>query len=353
MLKKQVNNNKPNKFKGFSLITQSNLANNIKKYIGNQQFYQVQLAQVVKVLSQQDVNPQTYSFHQPGAILCRLLYLQLNQSQENLKVILPRNSSLINIPVVGQIVLCSKHPSYQVDVNQGMIFDQYYYFDILNILNSKNNNSIPGVSYTNQKVLQNQNILGKQFIVDTQIKMTPYKQGDVILSGRYGNFIKLTYENINKKYNSQIIISNGQSTVTLVDYKQNLDYTQSSSSNQNSQGTLKGNNIILQSDRVIINSKTKNTQIFSKKDLVASSNQNVFIDSKKVQINAKQITIMVGDNKVIVNNSGVTIDATNIQLNGKTSINGVQNGVTPGFCSIPVCPFTGAPHTTNVVGVPK
>ena len=349
MLKKQSKNVRPVLFKGFSLITQQNLASKVRKYTDKQQFYQVQLAQVVKVLTQDDVS-ENYPSHQHGSILCRILYSQMNQEQDNLKVMIPRNSSLINIPVVGQIVLCSKHPSYQVDVKQGMIFDQYYYFDILNILNSQNNNSIPGVSYSKQTFIQNENTLGKQFIVDNQIQKIKYKQGDVVLSGRYGHYIKMTYENINKKTNPKVIINNRQSYIRLERHNQDDDYITPSSTDERGQKSLKGDNIILQSDRVIINSVKKNNQLYSKVDLVLSANQNVFVDGKKVQINAKQIVISVGENKVTINSSGVSISASKINLQGQTSISGIINGSTPGFCSIPICPFTGAPHTTNVVG---
>jgi len=75
------------------------------------------------------------------------------------------------------------------------------------------------------------------------------------------------------------------------------------------------------------------------------------MESKTINLSGeKSVTILVGDNKIVVNSSGVTITATNINLNGATTIRGITAGGTAGFCSMPVCAFTGAPHTINVVG---
>lgn len=55
--------------------------------------------------------------------------------------------------------------------------------------------------------------------------------------------------------------------------------------------------------------------------------------------------------KLEMANSGVTLEAGSILLKGETKINGVIAGVTPGLCSIPICPFTGASHTIDKAGM--
>jgi len=67
-------------------------------------------------------------------------------------------------------------------------------------------------------------------------------------------------------------------------------------------------------------------------------------------LKASKVTIKVGSNEVVIDSAGVTITATKITLGGPTEISGIQAGSTPGFCSLPVCAFTGAPHTINIVG---
>lgn len=353
-----INTNTPKgPFRGYSLLTQQNLLSNISKYLRSQQFYEVQLGQVIKVLTQVNVGEPYYEVHQPGAILCRLLYTQTDQRQQNLKVMIPRNSSCFTIPVVGQIVLCSEHPSIAADPKDGMIFDQYYYFGILNILNSRNNNSFIGISYPNQQdkqeqqATQDQKVIDQTFIVDNNIQTPQYTQGDVIISGRYNNHIKLSHDNIDENYNQNIIINNGNSQIKLINNKVDVDPLQVSSDDQYGQKNLKGSNIIIQSDRLLVNSIISNTQLYSKVNLVLSSNENIFVTSNNVNIQAQEVIIKVGQNSITVNSSGVKIDAPKIELNGATTINGIQDGTTPGFCSIPVCPFTGAPHTTKTVGV--
>lgn len=62
------------------------------------------------------------------------------------------------------------------------------------------------------------------------------------------------------------------------------------------------------------------------------------------------IKCRVGANEVEVSSSGVKITAPTINLNGTTVLRNSQAGGTPGFCSLPLCTFTGALHTVPSAG---
>jgi hypothetical protein len=65
---------------------------------------------------------------------------------------------------------------------------------------------------------------------------------------------------------------------------------------------------------------------------------------------ANTVTILVGNTEIVVSSNGVSINSSKITLNGATTINGIQPGTSPGFCSLPKCLFSGDPHTINTVG---
>lgn len=294
-------------------------------------------------------------------------------------IMLPRDPYDVIIPVDGQIILCSKHPSFEVDVSEGMVFDQYYYFGILNILNLQNNNSIQGVSYISKDEIaaepDDQRLGQSKFFVNQSIQRQRYEPGDVIKSGRYGHALKFT--NVRGDDQKDMLpmttLTNHQKVQgEQMDYKSKiiLLYAKKQDSNLiqvSSKRTLLdsvnkfsliGDNILLDSERIIINAHKNDVQIYGSKSIEISANENIFLETENTQMESKTInlsgeksvTILVGDNKIVVNSSGVTITATNINLNGATTIRGITAGGTAGFCSMPVCAFTGAPHTINVVG---
>lgn len=288
----------------------------------------------------------------------------------------PRSAFIQEIPVVGELVLCSQYPSQDIDTKQGVIFNQYYYFSILNILNNQNNNVVADVSLINpqqQPAQENQNLCGKNFYINNQIKPIKYEQGDVIVSGRYGHSIKFTNNrgNQNEVMLPSIIISNENSACTKNDTVQNSvdcgsliqlgnfetqpkDPFNIASSrsllDEINSFSLIGNNILQYSDRIIINGREKDVEIYAKQNVEISATSNILGESQNIKLKAKKVTISIGSNEVVIDSGGVTINATKITLGGPTQISGIQAGGTAGFCSLPVCAFTGAPHTINIVG---
>lgn len=395
MKKNSLKRTEPATYRGPSFMTDENVGQKIRQITGGEQFYEVDLAQVRKVLTKEDVNEQTYPIHQNGAILCRILYDGLGADEGSLTVMLPRKPNHLEVPVVGEIVLCSKHPSNDMNVQDNMVFDQYYYFGILNILNQVNNNSLQDVSYINEKqqaAQQDSDKLGRDFYINKEIAPLPYSQGDIILSGRYGHAIKFTSNKgqDDKKMLPSIIISNDNSGLVYEEQERfwsNAQSTQGCGSyvglikvqkepqslpklpsersllDNQKQYSLIGNNILGFSDRIIVSAKTNDVQVYANQNVEVSSNNNVFVESDKITIEGKtQITLKVGDSEIKITKGGITIKSSNVTIEGDTAINGqttidgvttikgIQNGATPGFTSISVCPFSGAPHTINTVG---
>ena len=123
-------------YKGTQILTDANIADKVRKYSPDEKFYEIDLAEVRKVLTIEDViegteqQPSKYPQHIPGAIQARLLYTQREKEVQQLLIMYPRSAFIQEIPVVGELVLCSQYPSQDIDTKQGVIFNQYYYFSI-------------------------------------------------------------------------------------------------------------------------------------------------------------------------------------------------------------------------------
>lgn len=65
-----------------------------------------------------------------------------------------------------------------------------------------------------------------------------------------------------------------------------------------------------------------------------------------LEIDNGSTNIKVSGGNIDIKCSAATIKDGNVTVDGgKVTITGVQPGATPGFCQLPVCAFTGAPHT--------
>ena len=361
-----------------SIVTNYNV--NKVNQVQFDEFYQVDLAEVVDFVKPNQKNKDGENIYVQGAIKCRLLYLQQYKDKQDLVIMLPRDPFIHQMPIIGEIVLCSKHPSFEfLDVKQGINLDQYYYFGVLNILNNQNHNAVLASSIIGlQEKLPDQNskVYGQDFYYNDEIQEVDVVPGDVKFSGRYGNSLKFTHilSKDGKKRLPIIIISNNHDKINILDngqrfqslnncgssiFLQNIDSqpnemiqisSQRSLLDEINEFSLRGNSIVANSDKIIINTKVGDFELYSKQNIELSSTKNIFVETKNIKMKANTVTIIVGGNEIIVDSKGVSINASKITLNGTTTINGIQAGSTPGFCSLPNCLFTGAPHTINMVG---
>lgn len=362
--------NRSEQYKGPNLITNQTIIKQLRKQIGNEQFYELELAEVKQILTQDNED------YEPGAIKARLLFIQPGKEVQNLIVMIPENPYINYIPIIGEIIICSRRPVYSVDTEQGINLEQYYYISILNILNNQNHNSIPDISIISDEQ-QPANIqedkCGSQFYINNNIEKVKYKEGDIIISGRYGHSIKFSYNYgaNGKTMLPMISISNEQSglfennefqsidncgsLIVLNKYQQQPDQTLNIASNRNILNNIQdfsliNNNIIISSDRIIVNAKTNNVQIFSKNHIEISANSTIGIESDNIIIQSnKSIKFQVGSNQIIIDTSGIKIKTNKLTVEGSIELKNVQNGMTPGFCQMTTCAFTGAPHTVNKI----
>lgn len=344
------------------------------------EFYQVDLAEVISFVEPDQKNKDGDIVYAQGAIKCRLLYLEQYKNKQDLIIMLPRDPFMHQMPIVGEIVLCSKHPSFQMlDVKQGINLDQYYYFGVLNILNNQNHNAVLAssvIGLQERQPDQNSKVYGQDFYYNDEIREFDVVPGDVKISGRYGHALKFTHSlsKDGKKRLPMISISNNHDKINTLNngerfqslnncgssiFLQNTDTqpeqliqisSQRSLLDEINELSLKGNSIIVNSDKIIINTKVNDFEVYAKQNIELSSVKNIFVETKNIKMKAKTVTIVVGENQIVVSSSGVSINSSKIMLNGTTTINGIQAGTSPGFCSLPKCLFTGAPHTINVVG---
>lgn len=344
------------------------------------EFYEVDLAEVVSFVEPDQKNKDGDIIYSEGAIKCRLLYLEQYKNKQDLVIMLPRDPFTHQMPIVGEIVLCSRYPSFELlDVKQGINLDQYYYFSILNILNNQNHNAVLAssvISLQEKQPDQNSKVYGQDFYYNDEIKEIDVVPGDVKFSGRYGHSLKFTHvlSKDGKKRLPMISISNNHNKINTLDngsrfeslnncgssiFLQNTDSqpeeiiqisSQRSLLDEIGELSLKGDSIVINSGKIIINTKLNDIEVYAKQNIELSSVKNVFIETKNIKMKANTVTILVGNTEVVVSSNGVSINSSKITLNGATTINGIQPGTSPGFCSLPKCLFSGAPHTINTVG---
>ena len=277
-------------------------------------------AQVIKTITSDnpdpivDVNGNKHTTI--GTILCRVISQGSIGSQQ---VASPKSTSTINIPVKDEIVTLTKTPSPN---NNGFI---WLYSDPHSTYNggSINNNKTP-ISQTISSPKTNINNYKKSELGITnnphpttqpqELKETPINPliqnvGDIIRYGRHGQSLRFG----NNSGNPITILRNGQSTSTepgFIPVSENIKNDLSSlylTSNQTIKFSLANEDfisyplppitpssfnppqVILWSDRVILNAKSDSVLISAAKSVGLSSNESINIDSLSFNLHSNDI----------------------------------------------------------------
>lgn len=272
----------------------------------------------------------------------------------------PLFSNIKNYPILNEIVYIIALPNQGVMENGAS--KVYYYFNSINVWNHPHHNAVPFFITTNSQNTQNKNYqvtalgstnksqssstkinLGSGFVEYNNIHPLLSYLGDYIVEGRWGNSIRLgsTVKSTSNNWSSNgengnpiTIIRNGQSKDTssegYLPIVENINKDLSSiylTSNQkiplkSSSKTYTSyttpptdpssyidSQIILNSERVLINSTKDHILLSSPKSINLNSTDSVNIDSKNLFVlNSK--TIKLGDK-----------DTTNPMLKGNETVN--------------------------------
>lgn len=259
----------------------------------------------------------------------------------------PANNNIKKIPLIGEIVLLFK--SYNQYASNSKTREIWYYLDTINIQSSINENRLPGLSLSRR--LRNKNLNqqpGRTFDETKKISpLQPY-EGDMLFEGRFGNSIRFgsTISTVPENYVHKspawtgdingdpiIILSNGRSNLddkqfvvenvetdksslylTSTQKINNLTFS-TSTSPTNFNNNFNGSNFIGIAERIILRSKTDQTIIDSKKDIILNTPSNVMIGDSS----ANQTGIPQGDQLVDVLTKIVKILAKGNLVQGSIS----------------------------------
>jgi len=294
------------------------------------EFYELEPAEVLDIILDEN-HPQFKDYRDIGKAKVRFVTSQNGMSSEVLTYAKPLDSNIKSYPLVHEVVIAVNY------------LGDLYYTQRMNIFNNPNENSYPGVSLPslqtkgsggkgsakeyneistsgspNKKNDQSAFSLGKIFSTNKNIKPIKPFEGDIIYEGRFGQSIKfgsnpkthlpnmkikvghpeevpnkflaLIEENINDDPNSLWITSDeeiGFNPATL-DSDVHLQFY------PNKPPTFIGNQLFINSDRVVLNARQNEIMGFAKKAIN-------LVSSGIFTIDAVGETIINSSNKVIVN----------------------------------------------------
>lgn len=310
--------------------------------------------ELVPQLRGSDKTNKDYSY--VGRIVCRPIHSHKKTPFENLPVAIPIDRSMRDYPLKNEMVVIAKY------------LGRYYYSKTLNVFNQVNTNfdfvwlnaygekrkntqedreninfSAAGSPNSDIEESQDLRVLGEYFEEDLNIHpLRPY-EGDLLVEGRFGNSIRFGGYNVGDVQgfdgrNPQILIRNKQATRfnqedfgthieedinedgssihitsgdTVSTYKTTVETKKESIEDYPS--NLDGDQIIINTDRLILSSKRFETFLFGKKtigavtdgrytvdagkDIVLHSSQNSVINATQTRINSNKIYLGEEENE--------------------------------------------------------
>lgn len=226
----------------------------------------------------------------------------------NLSFAFPLNFHTVTYPVVDEIVTLIESP---FDLNPSENNKCFYYLSSVNLWNTPNHNAFPVITPTNSKTFIKAQLNSptdftqEEFIEQDNIRGLLPQMGDVLMQGRNGQSIRFS----NNKGNPLIYIRNGQDKTlqnSFRDITENVKNDLSSiylTSTQKIENlTLVNENfvsystppitpsqfiqpqVILNSDRVVIEAETDSVLISANKSIGLLSNESINIESKDINI---------------------------------------------------------------------
>lgn len=275
---------------------------------GQPRSLEVEAAEVVDIILDESHPEYTDEGNAVGCILARLIQTQNNVSDYVLTWIKPASANTIQYPLIGECVLIVKGASTDSQRQTGATQKLWLPYP-QNIWMDVNENSLPAASYALERRLARPSeydrhkgdaepegpTLGNSFEPVEIAPMQPY-EGDLIIQGRWGNSIRLgstsepqagdpnLYSDGGSKGDPIITIQSGYGNASdtgegyhLEDYTTSGDSSQivlaagqkipleiastnkdsyHNSSTPDEQDAFEGNQVIINSDRIVFNTKT-------------------------------------------------------------------------------------------------
>jgi|TARA_B110000444_G_scaffold250594_1_gene277265 hypothetical protein len=268
----------------------------------------VEAGEVVDIILDESHPEYTDTGNGVGCCLVRLIQTQRNQSDYSLNWLKPASANNIQYPLIGELVMCMDGASADSQRQSGATM-KYWLPYPQNVFNDVNENSLPFASYALDRRLGTPSefdrhkgdaepegpTLGNSFESKEIQTLQPY-EGDMILQGRWGNSIRFgstadpqagdpnLYSDGGAKGDPIITMNVGYGDASdtaegyhIEDWSTSGDGTQvvlaagqiipleiastnkdsyHNSSNPDEQDAYEGNQIILNSDRIVFNAKT-------------------------------------------------------------------------------------------------
>lgn len=234
------------------------------------------------------------------------------ETPENLLKAVPANPHFRQYPLIGEIVALDYEPSERSSVISGQI--KAYYKRIVNIFNLPYNNALPNLLNTDSVVLWPD--------IEELINAYPLLPfpGDVTVEGRFGNSIRLSgIKNTGNIYSDD---TNNQKPFIIIRNGQNPDFETNTPIPVAEDINLDSSTIFLTSDHTVpllqANLK-RDSYIEPPEEANIYKGAQVVINSDRVFINSKEDSIFLSSNSSIGLNGG------NINLDGDDYI-GIDAG---------------------------
>ena len=335
-------------------------AREMKRYMKQQntpEFYELEAAEVIKVLlDDEDLPfiPETgeRDYTKYGCIHARMAVS--NTGKQDIKIIAPLDPNIKDYPYPGEYVIVADY------------LGDTYYTQKINMRNNVHSNIVPGLSkiynpFDGEVIKSN-----LPEVQNPKIRQLKAEEGDITFNGRFGNSIRFgsnvksvkETETEGKKNSPNVIIRAGQGvqeTILKKPVKEDINKDGSSLWMTTDQVVplfqssvsrvpdlqpkeLDGKQIILNSDRIVFNSKGTDTFVYSNRDINLVSNNRIVLEGHK--------NVYLGTAPKQGETTGWVSDNSNIQpvLRGDQTMNLVDslldaliefaNGIAPSMGSV-------------------
>lgn len=264
-------------------------------------FYELEPAEVLDIILDEN-HPDFIKYSDIGKVKLRYIISENGRDSNMLGFAMPLDSNIKSFPLIGEIVI-------------GVIYlNNLYYTQRLNVYNDINQNSVPGISLfslkkeksggdgnvdeyndiessgsPNKQNNKDKFKLGNVFKINTNIKQTKPFEGDIIFEGRFGQSISFSSNQNDGSPNLKIRVGQPNEVpdnlLATIDNNINNDpnsiwmttteivpFTPSTQESDihlqfydDKSNKFFGNQIFINSDRIIINSKKNEIMGFAKK----------------------------------------------------------------------------------------